>query len=97
MAEVRDDLVPTDGLTNSFVRFAGLDTVKGSGAATLRFDIHDEDGDYLGTFPITVCVQTEGSIDSMVAEGHRQMKNVLRQWLHGMDVLHQAYSKRLAG
>jgi hypothetical protein len=33
MAEIDDDLVPQDGLTNSTVRFAGLDAIENGGGS----------------------------------------------------------------
>lgn len=96
MAEIADDLVPTDGLTNSYIRFAGLDAVPAGGAAILRFDIHDEDKRLVGTFSFPVSAQPDGTVDSMMAEGHRQMRNVLRQWLYGMDLSYRAYEERKA-
>lgn len=96
MAEVRDDLVPMDGFTNSSVRFAGFDAIPGQNGARIRFEITDEDRYVLGTFSIDVEPQAEGTVDAVVVEGYRRMKDVLRQWLHGVDVMHRSYAKRLA-
>ena len=93
MAEVPEYLVPTDGLTNSSVKFAGLDAIRGMNGARIRFDIFDEDQAYVATFAFDVGPQSEGAIDALVAEGHRKMRDILRQWLHGVDMMHQAYSK----
>lgn len=93
MAEVADHLVPVDGLTNSSIRYAGLDTIKDQGGATHHFDIHDEDDDYVGTFKIETPANSSGSIDAMVLDAHRQMVNVLRQWLHAADALCQNREK----
>lgn len=92
MPEVAEDLVPTDGLTNSSIKLAGLDVIPGG--ARLRFEISDEDQSYVGTFAVTVGAMPQGTVDAMIAEGYRQMKDVVRQWLHGLDVMHKAYSKR---
>ena len=93
MAEVPDHLVPTDGLTNSSVKFAGLDALPGRNGARIRFDIFDEGQSYVATFSFDIGPRPEGTIDALVAEGHRKMRDVLRQWLHGVDMMHQAYSK----
>ena len=93
MAEVPDHLVPRDGLTNSSVEFVGFDAVPGQSGARIRFDIFDEDQDYLTTFAIYVGPQPAGTIDALIVEGHRKMRDVLRQWLHGVDMMHKAYAR----
>jgi len=97
MAEVPDYLVPTDGLTNSSVRFAGLDTISGKNGARVKFDIFDEDEEYVATFAFDVGPQPEETIDSIVAEAHRRMRDMIRQWLHDVDVMHRHYSKQTPG
>jgi hypothetical protein len=94
MAEVEDDLVPGDGFTNSSIQFAGFDSIEGTGGGTFRFNITDENQNYLATFEVCVGVQPEGTIDAMMIEAHRRMRDVLRQWLHGVHVMHKHYSER---
>lgn len=94
MAEVPDHLVPTQGLTNSHIEFAGFDVLEG-GAVLVRFAMCDEDRNYLATFNVPVSPLAEGgTIDALVAEAHRRMCDVLRQWLYMTDVMRQAYEKR---
>ncbi|MEG3145875.1 hypothetical protein U1839_14535 [Sphingomonas sp. RT2P30] len=96
MPEVPEHLVPTDGLTNSFIRFGGLDTTPDSGFANMRFDIYDEQGGYLATFNIPIAPNERGSVDMMIADAHREMTNVLRQWIYEVDTLRMAYEKPAA-
>lgn len=96
MPEVKDELFPTDGLTNADVQFAGLDMIKGTGGATFRFDLRDEDENYVGTFPIVVGPNEQG-VDGMIAEAHSILRDVLRQWLHQVDLMHDIYAARAAG
>jgi hypothetical protein len=56
MAEVADHLVPTDGLTNARLRFAGLDLLD-SGVQSTRFDLYDENERYVATPSIECRVQ----------------------------------------
>jgi len=79
MAEIPDYLVPRDGLTNSSVQFEGLDALKGTGGARMRFAITDEDQRHLCSFEFDVPPQTDGTVDSVVAAGHRHMRDVVRQ------------------
>ncbi len=94
MAEIDDELVPMDGLTNTAIRFAGFDTMPSTGAALVRFEMLDEDGDRFATFSIEVDARAEGTTDALIAEGHRQMRDVLRQWLYRVDRAYRRYSAR---
>lgn len=83
MAEVRDELVPMNGLTDAVIRFAGMDHQPRG--AIFRFDFVSHGGDTIGTFRIPVGPQSDERIDSMVIEAHRQMRDVLRDWLYNVD------------
>lgn len=86
------DLTPVDGLTDSNVEFAGLDVLV-RGAAVLRFNITGEDGALIGTFRIPVAPQPDLTIDAMIVDGHRQMRDVLRTWLFRVERLRRIYAK----
>jgi len=94
MAEIDDHLVPTEGLTNSFVEFIGLEKTTGESDVRLKFGFFDEDHDHVGSFWVDVAPQPEGTLDAMVAEGHRRMVDVLRQWLYEMDNMRKAYDAK---
>ena len=96
MAEVPDYLVPTDGLTNSTMALAGIDLI-GRGGIQARFNISDEDQNYIGTFAIDVLPRgSEGTSDAMIADAYRKMSDVLRQWLYSADKMRQVYERRSA-
>src|SRR5947208_2425555 len=95
MAEVPDHLVPSDGLTNSQIRFAGFGFPEG-GAQLVRFDIHNETQSFVATYVVEVVRSKGGNTDTVIADGHAYMRNVLRQWLHHMDKLEQFYRKQAA-
>jgi len=94
MVEVPEHLVPTDGLTDSSIALAGIDLI-GGGAIKARFDIRDENQVYIGTFTIPVHPRgQDGTTDQMIAEAYRSMTDVLRQWIHGVDMLRKVYEGR---
>jgi hypothetical protein len=95
MAEVPDYLVPTDGLTNSSIMLEGIDFAA-RGGANFRFRITDEQQQYVSTYMIHVPAQNK-SMDHMLAEAHRRLRDVLRQWLHMTNVIHRHHEKRAAG
>ena len=91
MAEIPDHLVPTDGLTNSLIRYAGLDAPSDDGDVIHRFDMFDEDRHRIGTFEIETPPADGGSVDRMIGDAHRRMTDILRQWLYTTDKLRQHY------
>jgi hypothetical protein len=93
MAQVPDHLVPTDGLTDARIRFSSLD-VHQEGGADVHFGLYDEDENHLADFVIYVEPTDDGSIDRLVAEAHRRMCDVLRQWLYMTDKMRQAHEER---
>jgi hypothetical protein len=95
MAEVQNHLVPTDGLTNSLIRFDSFEVVHGAGGANVKFGIYDEDAHWLADFVIFVSTdEGSGSVAGVIARAHRQMTDVLRQWLYMTDMLRQSYEKQ---
>lgn len=96
MAEVPDHLVPTDGLTNSLIKYGGLDTLPSGGGAIHRFDIYNEERKFVASFEIETGPTGRGSVDGMIAEAHRRMVDVLRQWLHLTEEMRQAYENSAA-
>lgn len=91
MAEVPDHLVPTDGLTRSAIRFVGIEFDRETLAPTVRFEIVYGDGMRAGTFNIQPDSKRGDSMEAMVAEAHRDLRNILRQWLYETDVYTRAY------
>lgn len=87
------DLTATDGLTNSYIRFSRLDVLE-AGTARLWFEITDEDRRVVGEIPIVVGRVPGGTTDAIIASGHAQMVNMLRQWLHIANVHYKAYAAR---
>lgn len=95
MGEVPDHLVPTDGLTNSGVRFAGLDLLQ-SHEQILRFEISNENRQHVATFTIEVGRSPNGNGDKVIADGHARMRDLLRQWLYQIDKMEQHYRAQAA-
>lgn len=93
MAEVPDHLVPAEGLTSSTMFYAGFDAIPNESGAIHRFDIRDENGDYVATFKIKTRPTDKGTIDSMVAEAHQKLTDILRQWLWWTDHNRQHHEK----
>jgi len=94
MPEVPEHLVPTDGLTDSRIHFAGMDTHHNDSGATMRFDIFDDRGDFVGTFNIDVYATEKGTVDAMIANAYRKLTDMLRQWLYCADQTRQAYDNK---
>ena len=93
MAEVAEHLIPQDGLSNARIIMEGLDAGTG-GSAHVRFGLYDENELLIGVISIEVEATVHGTLDALVAEAHRHMCDVLRQWLYRTDVMRQAYEKR---
>jgi len=93
MPEVPEHLAPADGLTNYSIRFAGLDVLE-TGSASLRFEMTDDEGDQIGTLTVIAEPTPAGTVGSLIAAGHRQACDVLRQWLYRLDVLRKAYESK---
>ena len=92
MPEVPDHLFPRAALTNSYIRFAGLDA-EGDGAR-VRFNIYDEERSFVATLVTEVGPQPSGTIDAIVVEGHRRLTQMLRQWLYEADQDRQAFERQ---
>jgi hypothetical protein len=93
MAEVPDHLVPSDGLTNSKLRFAGFDLLDG-GEQIVRFELFSEQRAFIATFPVRVGRSESGNVDTVIADAHARMRSNLRQWLYEVDVMEQFYRKQ---
>jgi hypothetical protein len=90
MTEVADHLVPIGGLTNAKIEFVGLflrDHVN-----MVRFNLTDADGGQIGLMDLAV--EPAGNADLTIAAGHRQMVDILRQWLHDTDFMRNHYEKQ---
>lgn len=94
MPEVPDHLVPTDGLTDSYIRFAGMDTHEGDSGATMNFEIYDENGVFIGTIGIDAYASEKGTVDAMIASAYRRLTDMLRQWLYSADKTREAYDNK---
>jgi len=86
------DHTPETGLTNSHIRFAGFDVIKGG--ARLRFELLGDDNSVMGTIPIEVGPQAEETVDAMIAEGYRILNDILRQWIAEAATHYRAYASR---
>lgn len=93
MAQVPDHLVPADDLTDAHIRFSSL-KVHDEGGADVYFSLYDDDENHLADYVIYLEPAEYGSIDSLVAEAHKRMCDVLRQWLYVTDKMRQHYEKR---
>lgn len=96
MAEVPDHLVPRDGLTNSTIRFEGMYSHPNSGHATFSFKMRGEQGDDIGVYNIIVAPNADGSVDQMIDVAHREMIDVLRQWIFELNILKGARERAAA-
>lgn len=100
MVEVASHLAPEDGVSDAIIRFEGLDACGPSGGAEIRFALF-QDVDRVGAFrfyiqPEDLDSRRRGSIDSLVAEAARQMRDALRQMLFQANVFCDALEKRTA-
>lgn len=91
MAEVPDHLVPGDGLTSSAIRFDAMEVAHNRRGAVFKFGIYGEDKNWIANFDVFVETPPNGGVQQMIAGAHRQMSDVLRQWLYMTDVLRQSY------
>lgn len=98
MAQVPDHLVPQDGLTNSLIKFTKLEAPQKGSGATIFFTMYDEDHIEVGEMSFFVPAKPKkgqkGTIDDLIARGHREMADVLRQWLYMIDVMRTAYESK---
>jgi hypothetical protein len=94
MVDVPDHLAPASRVSDSRIRFAGLDTLEGGGGGVFRFDFFQGDV-YVGTFKFEIGPTGKG-IDHMVALAHQKMNDALRQMLDENETRRQAYQKRSA-
>lgn len=87
------DLTPTDGLTNSTIKFVRLEATPSS-TALITFAFTDEEKRPAGEISIRVGVQPEETVDAMIAAAHAELINRLRQWLYVTAKSHGAYAAR---
>ena len=95
MPEVPERLVPVPGSAISRIRFAGIDFAR-EGSVSARYDIIDEDDAHVDTFRIPMKTAPGVSYDEMVSRCHRQMCDMLRQWLYWMDQSATRTEERMA-
>jgi hypothetical protein len=91
MVEIPDWLEPKEGLTNAYIKFNGLEAYKDGWKATLMFAFYNENRDHVADFSVHVDPEKGQKVDELVAEGHRRMTNILRQWLQQVDQARQSF------
>lgn len=98
MVDVPENLAPQDGLTNAKIKFVSL-FVEGNGAV-IHFEMTDDEGSAVGEFPIEVHPSRVPGVpqtaDSLISSAHRDMIDVLRQWIYMLDVSAKVYESRSA-
>ncbi len=98
MVDIPENLAPQDGLTNAKIEFASF-FVEGTGAI-INFEMTDDEGNSVGEFPVEVHPSrisgAPQTVDALIASAHREMIDVLRQWIHELDVSAKAYESRSA-
>lgn len=87
MVDVPEHLAPRDGLTNATIRFAGLDADGSS--ARVRFEMLDHNKYVIGE--LVVPVGPVGSVDQMISIAHQGAINILRQWIHVLEIGRKGY------
>lgn len=89
-----DDLTPSDGLSNRWIEFDGLDC-HSRGHTDVRFRIYDSERDGSKRFVTTLSFTVRGSNEfyEIVALGHDALIAFLRQALHLSNILRQSYRK----
>lgn len=92
--QIDDNLTPTDGLTNAHVRFSEMKVAASGGSATFKFDIYDEEDGYVGTFSVPVDPLPQGTVDAMIAEAHRRIRNVFRQFVYLTHKSYEAHARK---
>jgi hypothetical protein len=83
-----DELSAADGISDYDIAFEGLDAEDG-GSATVRFRISNGDG-HSGTLSFFVEPENDG-VAGLIARGHDQLIDALRQMLYRANVLRAAY------
>jgi hypothetical protein len=68
-----------------------MQVLHGTGAVAVRFGIYGEDQNWIGNFVVMVDNPNNSGVPAMIAQAHRQMSDVLRQWLFRTDMMRQAY------
>ena len=89
MATVPDHLVPTNGVSDAAVRFAGYEA-RGR-AMIVHFEFSQGDR-VVGTFSFTI--DPAPSIDSALALARQKMNDALRQMLYENELSWRVYLKR---
>lgn len=92
MPEVPAHLVPSDGLTSSKIRMAGMDVLDDDKSGAFRFNFHDEDDYVFGTLTIEIGAHPEGNVDFMISQAHAKLRDMLRQWTYHAEQARSAYA-----
>lgn len=90
MAEIADDLVPTDGLCNYSIAFSKMEALGGSGAS-FTFNI-TEKGQYRASLSVDVG-PTGNGLNGMMAVAHKEVNDILRQLLYINHTMTKHYEK----
>jgi hypothetical protein len=92
MADVPNHLVPRDGLTNSAIRFDGLDINHNDDTVHVTFGIYDDYQARVTEYVIEVpLADYPGGVNGLIAHAHVKMTDILRQWLHLTDTMRRGY------
>lgn len=92
MVDVPDHLVPTDGLTNSAIRFDALEINHGDKSVRVTFGVYDDQQARLTELFVDVPIADyPGGANGLIAHAHARMTDILRQWLYMTDKIRQGY------
>lgn len=92
-----DDLSPSDGLSNVWIEFDGLDSHLDSGNADVRFRFVLSEGGHhqvLTTISLSTPAQHDG-VTGLIARAHDEMIQILRQGLWTLDTMRRRYRSTL--
>ena len=91
MPPTGEDLTPTDGLSNRWIEFEGIDR-RGRGHFDVKFRIYDrEDGEDHWVSSITFPVAGSNELYEAVALAHDDLIAFLRQALYAADIMRNDY------
>jgi hypothetical protein len=93
------DLTPMEGISDYWVEFDGLDTVKGSGGAYVRFRmvrVKGQTDERQATFSFWVEPENDG-VDGLIGRGFDQLIDAMRQMIFQADTMRSAYKKSKTG
>lgn len=90
MADVPDHLAPKSLRLDASIQFRGVRATK-DGSGIVQFEMFGLEREQVGI--IEILVPPRGSIDAIVAEGHRQLVDMLRHLVAEAESGREAYAK----